>query len=435
MNSASIAAQPVPRAEVPPAPSLCAGTSLQPNEFTSIRRSLMLEHCKWDSQVGDVLTLASFPLILSADAWRELSAIAVSLYEEAVRAGEWLLQHPILHVHLGVPRKLRHVLKQIATGRAIPTPAAARVMRFDFHPTAEGWRISEVNSDVPGGYAEAGAFTRQLAQHYPGCAPTGDPAAALVRTITRTIHKQAARKPSIALLFATGFIEDLQVVSYLSARFKEAGFDTLLTQPGALTWRDGKASVGTMPIDAIVRFYQAEWLATLGWRQRRNWPQLLVGGRTPVVNPAAGLLTESKRFPLIWPHLPFDVPTWKTHLPETRELRDAPWQTDDAWLIKSAYCNTGDTVAIRALMPPANWKRTARQARRSASHWIAQRRFAITPIASPAGPIYPCIGVYVIDGVVAGAYGRTSPRPVIDFEAIDTAILVQSSEQKQEKPE
>ena len=28
-------------------------------------------------------------------------------------------------------------------------------MRFDFHPTIAGWAVSEVNSDVPGGYNEA----------------------------------------------------------------------------------------------------------------------------------------------------------------------------------------------------------------------------------------------------------------------------------------
>ena len=39
-----------------------------------------------------------------------------------------------------------------AAGGAEPTPAMARVVRFDFHPTSEGWKISEANADVPGGY-------------------------------------------------------------------------------------------------------------------------------------------------------------------------------------------------------------------------------------------------------------------------------------------
>ena len=31
-----------------------------------------------------------------------------------------------------------------------------RLMRYDFHPTVGGgWAVSEVNSDVPGGFAEA----------------------------------------------------------------------------------------------------------------------------------------------------------------------------------------------------------------------------------------------------------------------------------------
>ena len=31
-----------------------------------------------------------------------------------------------------------------------------RLMRYDFHPTIDGkWAVSEVNSDVPGGFAES----------------------------------------------------------------------------------------------------------------------------------------------------------------------------------------------------------------------------------------------------------------------------------------
>ena len=36
-------------------------------------------------------------------------------------------------------------------------------MRFDFHFTRDGWRISEVNSDVPGGLNESSGFERLMA--------------------------------------------------------------------------------------------------------------------------------------------------------------------------------------------------------------------------------------------------------------------------------
>jgi hypothetical protein len=39
-----------------------------------------------------------------------------------------------------------------------------RLMRFDFHPSIDGnWVVTEVNSDVPGGFAEA-SLMPQLAK-------------------------------------------------------------------------------------------------------------------------------------------------------------------------------------------------------------------------------------------------------------------------------
>ena len=56
--------------------------------------------------------------------------------------------------------------------------------------------------------------------------------------------------------------------------------------------------------------------------------------------------------------------------------------------------------------------------------WVAQRRFEACPIESPAGPIYPCIGVYTVNGCPKGIYGRFSYTPVIDFAAVDVAVLI-----------
>jgi hypothetical protein len=54
-------------------------------------------------------------------------------------------------------------------GHSVPTPAAARVLRFDFHWTDQGWKISEVNSDVPGGYCEASDLPRLMVRN---CLPS-----------------------------------------------------------------------------------------------------------------------------------------------------------------------------------------------------------------------------------------------------------------------
>jgi hypothetical protein len=53
-----------------------APAAIANDDFRRIRRSLMLNHCKWDSQVGDITTLAPFPLILNAEVWTQLSSWA-----------------------------------------------------------------------------------------------------------------------------------------------------------------------------------------------------------------------------------------------------------------------------------------------------------------------------------------------------------------------
>jgi hypothetical protein len=40
--------------------------------------------------------------------------------------------------------------------------------------------------------------------------------------------------------------------------------------------------------------------------------------------------------------------------------------------------------------------------------------------------MHACVGVYTIDGRAAGAYARFAKRPLIDYESVDAAVLVQN---------
>jgi hypothetical protein len=40
------------------------------------------------------------------------------------------------------------------------------------------------------------------------------------------------------------------------------------------------------------------------------------------------------------------------------------------------------------------------------------------------GDLFPCIGVYTLDGAVIGAYGRLARRPLVDHLAQDAAVLI-----------
>jgi glutathionylspermidine synthase len=396
---------------------------LSREQFEPIRRRMVLDHCKWDPQVGDVSTLARFALILPADTWRQLANLAEKLTAEALQAEAELLHRPELLAHLGLPRKVRQALAVDLPA----TPAAARVFRFDFHPTSEGWRISEANSDVPGGYTEASSFTYLMAEQFPGISSAGSPANSWADRMAGTIGETA----QVALLFATGYMEDQQVISFLASLLRQRGCTTHLAHPRQIHWSDGVAYLSCDwyrgPLDAVVRFYQGEWMARLP--AGNNWPCFFRGGRTFVSNPGSALIIESKRFPLIWHRLSAPLPTWKMLLPETGDPREVRWRRDPSWLLKTALCNTGDTVTIRGLTKQADWFWAAGLALLWPQQWVAQRRFEVLPLSTPAGLMYPCLGVYTINGKAEGIYGRISPRPVIDYSAIDMAVLI-----RQERP-
>ncbi len=56
--------------------------------------------------------------------------------------------------------------------------------------------------------------------------------------------------------------------------------------------------------------------------------------------------------------------------------------------------------------------------------WVAQQRFEAVPLSTASRDLFPCIGVYTLDGAVIGAYGRIARRPLVDHLAQDAAVLI-----------
>jgi glutathionylspermidine synthase len=396
---------------------------VSPTLFSDVRCRMMLEGCKWDPQVGDTATLAPFPLVLPAGVARALGELAERLTAEALGAERILLERPEYQSVLGMPRAVRGALA-IAIE---PTPAAARVIRYDFHPTSEGWRISEANADVPGGYTESSLFPRLMAEHCPGTRPAGDPAAALADAIVATMGSPG----NVGLLAATGHMEDQQVIAFLAGLLRRRGCSAVRAHPRQVMWDDGVALLasparGRQPFDALVRFYQAEWLGR--GEARHGFAEFFRGGRTPVCNPGTALMIESKRFPLVWDRLGLELPAWRTLLPPTCDPRRLKGRFGPGWVLKTAFCNTGDTVAFVDGPDRRRWNRAVWGARLRPGRWVAQRRFEILPIATPRGPMYPCLGVYTVDGRSAGFFGRLASGPLIDLAAIEVAVLRDADE-------
>ena len=387
-------------------------------EFVRLRRRAIFECDKWDPQVGDVCVIARYPLVLRKSAWTEVVALAEALARETRAAEDELVTRPDLHGRLGLPRAIRRALRQAS--RMAPA-GAARIIRFDFHFTPDGWRISEGNIDVPGGLNEASGYPAIIGPHYPWAEPVGDPAAAYVDALIAATGPGA----TVALIHATAYSDDQQMMTFVARRLEARGIRAHLASPSHLRWRNGRAWLEAAwwrgPLDLVVRFFPAEWMGQLP--RNSGWPHLCAGSLTPISNPATAVLTQSKRFPLVWDDLATRLPTWRALLPETREPRSAPWRTSREWILKPALGRVGEGIGISGLTDAAEWRKIVRDATWWPGHWIAQRRFDVVPIEIRGVDRYPCLGVYTVDGLVAGAYGRLATRPLIDSLAEDAAVL------------
>jgi hypothetical protein len=76
-------------------------------------------------------------------------------------------------------------------------------------------------------------------------------------------------------------------------------------------------------------------------------------------NPATAILTQTKRFPLIWDDLTTPLTTWRALLPETRDPRHAPWCDSDDWVIKPALGRVGEGVGLREIVDSKEMRRIA----------------------------------------------------------------------------
>jgi hypothetical protein len=186
-------------------------------QFAELRRRAIVDCCKWDPQVGDACAIARSPLVVSRTAWNEVVRIAESLAAETLAAERELVERPELHPPLGLPRAARRALRRAAS---IGAPAgAARLVRFDFHFTTEGWRISEANCDVPGGLNEASGLPLAIGAHYAWATSVGDPAGAYAKAIAA----RTGRGGTVALVHATAYSDDQQMMLFVARRLEAAG--------------------------------------------------------------------------------------------------------------------------------------------------------------------------------------------------------------------
>ncbi|MBI4651277.1 glutathionylspermidine synthase family protein [Candidatus Desantisbacteria bacterium] len=174
--------------------------------------------------------------------------------------------------------------------------------------TENGWAVSEVNSDVPGGFSETESLPRIVSKYFHDKTFFGNVGESLLKAFLQLLPN----KGRIAFVYATSYSDDRQVMLYLSQIFKNGGFECVLIAPDHLRWDNNKVYSIAIDqkgvIDGIVRFFPIEWMRYLpessGWKN-------FFSTKIPSCNHPVSILTQSKRLPLVWKNLNLNLNSWE----------------------------------------------------------------------------------------------------------------------------
>lgn len=308
--------------------------------YSDYRYDVIFKAYKWDPQVEDHNTISRHALLLSRETAAQLECWAERLAEETVALEEAFLDRLLLAKELGLPGKILKMLPRLSN---YTRDRHIRLMRFDFHPTETGWAVSEVNSDVPGGLAEASVLPEIAGRYFDGCVPGRH----LADSLLEVLKARVGEGGTIALIHATSYSDDWQIMQFMGDRLNGHGFRAVYAAPDHIRWVDRKAVCilegAEGRLDGIFRFYPLEWLANLP--RVSEWEGFF-DGETPSCNHPVAIFAQSKRMSLVWDRLGVDVPTWRELLPPTVDPKSIDHQAD-GWLYKPAMGRVGEGISVK----------------------------------------------------------------------------------------
>ncbi len=414
-------------------------------KYDEYRLTLLFDCYKWDPQFLDHNTVAKYTLVLTEEEHRELATLTEKLDAETRAAEEFLNSHSEYIKPLALPGSVK---KEIVKMQNYEPDKHVRLMRYDFHPTVEGeWAVSEVNSDVPGGFAESSFMPRaaiQLLSESDRVAPEGNKMSGenygfcdFAKVMVEAIAKKVKKGGRIMMVHCTCYSDDRQVMQFLGDRLEEAGFKVLYGAADHLHFMDHQAvsilDNNEGPVDAIFRFTPLEWLTEI---KPKRWQGYFDTTTTSCNHPVA-MYAQTKRFPLVWKALEqngISVDTWRELLPDTLEVKDAKGK--EGYIFKPACGRVGEKISIEEACVGTEYKDILKEVRRHPKQFLAQKKFLSQPVKGPDGEEYHvCLGSYCVDGKHAGYYARISETPRIDSNAADIPVLICREEMRGENHE
>lgn len=392
------------------------------NKYREYRLNAMFNCYKWDPQFMDNNTLAKYVLILSKKENDELKSLTEKIDKETRCAEEFLNRNFKLAQKLALPKK---IYKELQNMDNYDSSKHIRLMRYDFHPTTQKkWAVSEVNSDTPGGFAEA-SLLPELArgvldkgQYY--FKNFGD-------ILVDAISKKVKKGGTIMLVHCTSFSDDRQVMQFLGDKLEKINYRVIYGAADHLRFKENQAysilGGNEGKVDCIFRFTPLEWLIEI---KPKNW-QGYFNTITPSCNHPISIFAQTKRFPLVWDLLEAEglsLNTWRELLPETLEVKDV--KNRNGYIYKPACGRVGEKISIKEACKDDEYKKIISDVKMHPKKYLAQKKFESEPLLGLNGEKYHlCLGSYTVEGKHAGYYARISDIPRIDSYAADIPVLIE----------
>ena len=396
--------------------------SIPKDKYNDYRLNLMFNGYKWDPQFYDSNTIAKQALVITNEEHKELESLTEKLDKETRQAEEYLNKNLNLAKPLVLPKKIYKELKRMKNYEA---DKHIRLMRYDFHPTIEGkWALSEVNSDVPGGFAESSIMPQiaidTINEGKYWYKNFGD-------ILTNAIIKKVKPKGNIMLVHCTSYSDDRQVMQFLGDKLEDLGFNIIYAAADHIRFKNNEAisilDGNEGKIDGIFRFTPLEWLKDI---KPKHW-QGYFDTVTPSCNHPIAIFAQTKRFPLVWDRLEkegINLSTWRGLLPETIEVKKA--KNKSGYIYKPACGRVGEKISIEEACREDEYEKIIKDVKKHPKKYLAQKRFNSKPIISSEGESFHiCLGSYSVDGKHAGYYARISKLPRIDSYAADIPVLIE----------
>ena len=390
-------------------------------KFKEYRSSAIFDCYKWDPQFLDSNTVARYALVLSEEEYKEVSKLTEELDMETRNAEEFLNRNLHLTKPLALPKKIHNELKRMTN---YDSKNNVRLMRYDFHPTTSGeWAVSEVNSDVPGGFAEASLLPKLVMKYVKGSYYSID----FGDILSKAIASKIAPNSTIMFVHCTSFSDDRQVMQFIGDKMESMGFKSLYGAADHLKF-ENKQAISVLnnnegKVDFIFRFTPLEWLRAI---KPKTWDGYF-DTITPSCNHPVAIFAQTKRFPLIWDCLKkngLKLDCWEKLLPNTIEVKNSKGK--EGYIFKPACGRVGESISIKEACEKDEYKEILRDVRRHPRRYLAQKKFLSEPIKDENGEeFHVCLGSYTIDCKHAGFYARISTKNRIVSDAQDIPVIIE----------